>query len=154
MIERLKASFEMYMGDRIRVCREMLIEQRVEGIQCLRCVHTLQTVLMDDMAGNGEEISFRAANLLEALDAQESQEHLLGEICRISGVSETRREKAAQSLAVFHRDVGDEVLVSLRKQVSSVEGLCPVIRATNTKNRLLYMYPGVAVGNRSTHRAV
>jgi hypothetical protein len=77
---------------------------------------------VNHVAGDCEQISFGAADLLEALDAQQAQEYLLGKIGRISAVAESRREKAAQTLTMFRRDFGDENPLGLGKQVGSILG--------------------------------
>ena len=140
-VERLQASFEICTGERIEVCGEVLIGQLIDDVQCHRSARARQAVLVYYMTGHGQEIGFGAADLLEALDAQKSQEHLLREIRRISRVSETCREKATQTLAVLRSYLRDEVLLGLGNQVGSVGLVASNIRATDALNGLLYVYP-------------
>ena len=78
---------------------------------------------MDDVTRNRQQIGLGTANLFEALDAQQAQEHFLRKICGIGGIAQTGRQKAPQTLPVFRSNVGDKGLVGLVKQVSSVAGL-------------------------------
>jgi hypothetical protein len=122
VIQGLETAFEMDTSNRIGVGREVLIEQCIEGVHRLGHPHARQTVLMDDVAGNGEQIRFGIADLLESFNTQKSQEHFLGKICRIRVVSQTRCEKTPQALTMFRSDIGDKILLGPGNQFRSVGG--------------------------------
>ena len=64
---------------------------------------------MQDMAGDGDQVRFRAADRLVALDPQQAQEDLLGEVRKIrDGIAQPRSEKPPQAAPVLLLDFGDE----------------------------------------------
>src|SRR5450631_267985 len=65
-------------------------------------------VLMNHVARNGKQISLRTSNALIAIDAQQTQEHLLRKVRDIRGISEPHRQKAAQSRPIAGGNVRDE----------------------------------------------
>jgi hypothetical protein len=84
-------------------------------------------VLVQDVACNGEYVGFRVLYLVVSVDAQEPEEHLLGEVGDVRCVSQARGEVTPKLASVRADDVAYEGLALVNWQgVFSERGLVRV----------------------------
>jgi hypothetical protein len=104
-IERLEPPLEVQMGGGIGFHRKSGIDERIHHIHRFGHGGSVQCVLVQDMAGNGQQVGFGTADLIVAFDTQQAQKDFLRQVGHVRRIAQPGGQKATQSLAVFRRNV-------------------------------------------------
>jgi len=115
-IEGFQATLEMDLARGIRLYFQPLVQSFVVEVQGFRDGRLVQGVLVNDVAGHRQQVGLRVSDLVVPIDPKKAQEYFLGEVRRIGGIAQSRRQEGTQALSIADSQVGYETLSVIGKQ--------------------------------------
>ena len=110
MLQLLEALRDINLGCRIIVGGQLQFGEELRDFHRDRCHGLTQSMLVQDVTRDGEQIRLGTADGLVMLDAHETQEHLLRQIRCIRDIAQPLRQEASQAIAVAAGNGGDEAV--------------------------------------------